>query len=228
MTRILLVACTVFGVLALAQGPVALVNGEPITREELDRATGLSEVIFSLYQQFPAFAQSLLLTEEGKAFLARYERDVLEKIILRRIQLQEAQARGLVADEAEIAKRTQATLDQIYVYYGLTEDALAAELLAQGYTREQFVADIARQHRERILIEALKAAVMAETPVAEEEITAYYDANPTRFRNEAGETLPLEAVRDRIAAILLAEKGEVHWQDWLAAARQKADVVITL
>ncbi|MFH1610148.1 MAG: SurA N-terminal domain-containing protein [Candidatus Bipolaricaulota bacterium] len=228
MTRILLVACIVFGVLALAQGPVALVNGEPITREELDMATGLSEVIFALYQQFPAFAQSLLLTEEGKAFLARYERDVLEKIILRRIQIQEAQARGLTADEAEIAKRTQDTLDQIYAYYGLTEDELIAELLYQGYTLEQFMEDIARQHRDEILIETLKAAVIAEVTVTEDEIESYYGTDPTRFVDEAGEMLPLEAVRDRIATILLGEKGEAYWQDWLTKAREGADVEINL
>lgn len=228
MTRILLVACIVFGGLALAQEPVALVNGEPITREELDMATGLSEVIFSLYQEFPAFAQSLLLTEEGKAFLARYERDVLEKIILRRIQVQEARARGLTADEAEIAKRTQDTLDQIYAYYGLAEDELIAELLSQGYTLDQFRDDIARQHREKILIEALKAAVMAEVTVTEEEIESYYGTDPTRFVDEAGEMLSLDEVRDRIAAILRTEKGEAHWQDWLAKAREGADVEINL
>ena len=228
MTRILLIACVAFGVFARAGEPVAIVNGEPITRQELDRATDLAEILFSLSQQFPAFAQSLLLTEEGKSFLARYERDVLEKLILRRIQLQEAKARGLTADEGEVAERTQDTLAQVRAYYGFTEEELAAELLSQGYTLDQFREDIAHQHREKLLLDALKAAVMAEVTVSEEEIEAYYSKDPSRFVDDRGEVIPLEGVRDRIATTLLLAKGEAHWQNWLRQARERADVVIIL
>ncbi len=228
MMRILLVAGLVWGTLAVASEPVAYVNGEPITREELDRATGLAEILFSLSQQFPAFAQSLLLTEEGKAFLARYERDVLEKLILQRVQLQEARARSLTVDEKEVERRTEETLNQIYLYYALTEEEFAAGLLLQGDTLERFRNDIARQHRENLLLSALKAAVLAEITVSEEEIESSYNEDPERFVDEEGEPLPLSHVRERIAAILRAEKSEAHWQAWLAAARERAVVEINL
>lgn len=57
MIRIFLVAWIVLGAVALAGEPVAVVNGEPISQEELDRATGLAEIVFTLSQQFPVFAQ---------------------------------------------------------------------------------------------------------------------------------------------------------------------------
>lgn len=132
MMRILLAAGLVWGSLALVSEPVAYVNGESIVREELDRAMRIEEILFSLSQQFPSFAQSLLLTEEGKDFLARYEWDTLEKLILHRIQLQEARARGLAIDEGEVERRTEETLAQIYLYYALSEEEFAAELLSQG------------------------------------------------------------------------------------------------
>ncbi len=245
MMRILLVAGLVWGTLAVASEPVAYVNGEPITREELDRATGLAEILFSLSQQFPAFAQSLLLTEEGKALyrqtqkissqlmrienlLGSLQKDVLEKLILQRVQLQEARARSLTVDEKEVERRTEETLNQIYLYYALTEEEFAAGLLLQGDTLERFRNDIARQHRENLLLSALKAAVLAEITVSEEEIESSYNEDPERFVDEEGEPLPLSHVRERIAAILRAEKSEAHWQAWLAAARERAVVEINL
>lgn len=226
--RTLLIVWIAFGAVALAAEPVALVNGEPITREELDRATGLAEVVFSLYQQFPTFAQSLLLTEEGKVFLARYEQDVLEKLILRRIQLQEAAVRGLVADEDEVSKRTQDALAQVCAHYGLTEGEFAAQLLAQGYSIEQYRDAIAREYREKLLLAALKAALLAEIAVSDEEIQAYYDEDPGRFVDDNGQPLPLAEVRDRIAAFVRLDKEEAHWLDWLRQTRERAEVEINL
>lgn len=228
MMKILLAAGLVWGALAVASEPVAYVNGEPITREELDRATGLAEILFSLSQQFPAFAQSLLLTEEGKVFLARYERDVLEKLILQRVQLQEARARSLTVDEGEVERRTEETLNQIYLYYALTEEEFAAELLSQGDSLDRFRDDLARQHREELLLAALKAAVLAEVTVSEEEIESSYNENPERFVDEEGDPLPLSDVRDQIAMILRTEKESAYWQAWLAAARERAVVEINL
>lgn len=228
MIRLLVVAWVAFGVVALATEPVALVNGEPITRDDLDRATGVAEVVLYLSQQFPAFAQSLLLTAEGKALLARYERDVLEGLILRRIQVQEARARGLVADEDEVARRTKDTLLRIYAHYGLTEDEFAAHLLAQGFTLDQYRDDVARDHREKLLLAALKATILAEIVVSDEEIQAYYDEAPGRFVDAEGRTLPLAEVRDRVAALLRVEKGDAHWQAWLRQARERANVEIIL
>ncbi|QAA76779.1 MAG: hypothetical protein BIP78_1013 [Candidatus Bipolaricaulis sibiricus] len=228
MIRYGVIACLAVGMAALASDPVAVVNGEPILREELDRATGLAEIVFMLSQQFPGFAQSLLLTDEGKAFVARYERDVLEKLILRRIQLQEATRRGLAVDEGEVAQRTRGTLAQIYAHYGLTEAEFEERLLAQGYTLERYREDIARDHRERLLLAALKASVVAEIAVSDEEIQAYYDEDPSRFVDEDGQPLALDDVRDRIETLIRRDKGEAVWQAWLVQARQGSTVEIKL
>jgi len=223
---LLLAAALALGALAPAGEPVAYVNGEPITREELDRAGGLSEILFTLYQSFPAFVQSLLLTEEGKAFLARYERDVLERLILRRIQLQEARRRGLAPDEGEVARRTEETLRRICTYYGLTEAEFAARLELEGTSLEEYRDAVARDHRENLLLALLKAALRAEISITDEEVRDYYEADPGRFVDEDGNPLPLAEVYGRIADLLRQEKEDAHWEAWLARARQEAEVVI--
>lgn len=212
----------------LAQAPVAVVNGEPIGREELESASRLNQIIYTLYFQYPRFAQSLLATPEGKAFLARYQRDVLEDLILRKIQLQEARARKLPVDPVRVEELVEETLEYIKSYYNLTDEELVAELAQEGLTLEEFKAQLRSQAEERALVEALKFAVTAEVTVSEEEIAAYYQANPSQFLNDKGQVLPLSEVRAKIAALLASQKQETLWQAWLKKAREEASVQINL
>lgn len=216
------------GFAALAQGPVAVVNGEEISRQELDRATRLTNIIFTLYQSFPDFAQTLLTTEEGKALISRYQRDVLEKLILRKLELQEAKARGLEPQPDRVEARVRDVLTQIKQQNGLSDDELVDILTRQGRTLEDFKADIAAQAREQLMIEMLRDQVTAEATVTEEEISAYYREHPDRFQDDSGAIKPLEEVHDDIAALILDGKRSDLWNSWLGELRQGADVVILL
>ncbi|MDW7967641.1 MAG: SurA N-terminal domain-containing protein [Thermoanaerobaculum sp.] len=215
-------------VTGLGQAPVALVNGEPITQEELESATRLNQILFQLYFQYPRFAQSLLGTPEGKAFLTRYQRDVLEELILRKIQVQEARARKLSADPARVEELVNQTLEYIKRYYDLTEEELVAELAQEGLTLEAFKARLRPQAEEQALLEALKQAVTAAVTVSEEEIAAYYQANLGQFLDAKGQPLPLAEVRPKIAAFLAGQRQEALWQEWLKRARETANVQINL
>jgi parvulin-like peptidyl-prolyl isomerase len=226
-----LLALAVFvglGFLGLAQTPVAVVNGEPITKEELDNAAQLNQILFTLYYQYPRFAQTILNTPEGKALLTRYQRDVLEDLILRKIQIQEARARGITADPARVNELLDQMLEQIKSYYGLSDEELAAELEKEGLTVEQFRSELQPQAEEQALLEALKAAVTAGITVSEDEISAYYTANPGQFVDAQGNNLPLEQVHDKIASLLASQKQETAWQEWLKQARESANVQINL
>lgn len=229
MRKLLVLALVlVAGVFALAQENVALVNGEPITREELNRATDLTRVVFTIYQQFPRFAQTLLTTEEGAAFLKRYELDILEQLILRVLELQEARARGIEPAQETVDAKVQETLDQILQQNALTQEELVDILARQGRTLEDFQADIAAQVREQLLIQALRDQVTAGTTVTEEEIQTYYQEHPDRFQDESGAVKPLAEVHDDIAALILDGKRSDIWNAWLSDLRAGADVQILL
>jgi len=218
----------VAGVFALAQENVALVNGEPITREELNRATDLTRVVFTIYQQFPRFAQTLLTTEEGAAFLKRYELDILEQLILRVLELQEARARGIEPAQETVDAKVQETLDQILQQNNLTEEQLVDILARQGRTLEDFREDIAAQVREQLAINALRDEITAAASVTEDEIQTYYAEHPDQFMGDDGELEPLAEVHDQIAALILDQHRTELWKDWLADVRAKAQVEINL
>ncbi len=216
------------GIAAFAQGPVAIVNGEEISRQELDRATGLSSLLFTLYQQYPRFAQTLLTTQEGKALIQRYQRDVLEQLIMRKLELQEAAARGLEPTPDQVEAKVQEVLERIMQQNALTEEELVDVLSRQGRTLEDFKADIASQAREQLMIELLKGQITVEATVAEDEIQSYYREHQDRFRDDSGAVKPLEEVHDDIAALILDGKRSDIWDAWLEELRAGADVQVLL
>ncbi|MGC9529830.1 MAG: SurA N-terminal domain-containing protein [Candidatus Bipolaricaulaceae bacterium] len=208
--------------------PVAVVNGEEISRQELNQATNLSQIIFNIYQSFPSFAQTLLTTEEGEALLRRYERDVLDRIVLRRLQLQQARARGIEPDPDRVDERTQQTMDRILEQNDLTQEQLTEVLAQQGRTVENFRADVARQVREQLQLEELRDRVTEQATVSDQEIQDYYAAHPDRFTDDAGKQQPLEEGRDEITSVLLDDKKSQLWEEWLEQIREEAEVTVNL
>ena len=213
---------------ALAQEPVAVVNGEEISRAELDRATGLNSILLTLYQQFPRFAQTLLTTEEGKALIQRYQQDILEQLVLRELELQEAAARGIEPDAAQVEAKVEEVLARILQQNALSLEDLTRLLSQQGRTLEDFRAQIAEQAREQLTIELLRNQVTAEATVTEDEIQTYYQEHQDRFQDESGTVKPLEEVHDDIAALILDQKRSQLWNAWLEELRAGADVQILL
>lgn len=213
---------------ALAQEPVAIVNGEEISRAELDRATGLNSILLTLYQQFPRFAQTLLTTEEGKALIQRYQRDILEQLVLRELELQEAAARGIEPDAAQVEAKVEEVLARILQQNALSLEDLTRLLSQQGRTLEDFRAQIAEQAKEQLTIELLRNQVTAEATVTEDEIQTYYQEHQDRFQDESGTVKPLEEVHDDIAALILDQKRSQIWNAWLEELRAGADVQILL
>ncbi len=226
---LILTACLALaGLTGLAEEPAAVVNGEEITRQELQAAADLNQIVFGIYQQFPAFAQTLLATEEGEALLERYERDVLDELIGRRLQRQAAEQRGITPDEDEVQDWVDQTLENIKQQNQLTHDELVAALAQQGTSLEEFREEIAVDVREHLVGEALKEEVIADVRVSQEEALEYYNEHPDQFRDEEGELLPFEEVEETIAEELVARAQESAWQEWLTELHEQADITINM
>ncbi len=226
---LMLTAClAVAGLTGLAEEPAAVVNGEEITRDELQAAANLNQIVFGIYQQFPAFAQTLLATEEGEALLERYEQDVLDELIERRLQRQAAGERGITPNEDEVQEWVDQTLENIKQQHQLTDEELVAALAQQGTSLEEFREEIAVDVREHLVREALKEEVIADVRVSQEEALEYYEEKPDQFRDEEGELLPFEEVEETIAEELVVQAQERAWRDWLVELRAQADITINL
>ena len=235
MRKLFLIVFVLLPFAALAQPPlqtpsvVAVVNGEEITKPELDRLTNIPRIVFSLYQQYPRFAQVLLTTEEGKALLKAYERDVLESMIRWHLLVQEARARGLTVPEEALNSRVDATIQEILKRNQLTEEQLSEILKAQrGQTLEEFRAQIREEIEEQMLIDLLKDSVVAQVSVTEEEIEAYYEEHRDSFADAEGNVKPLDEVGGEILTALMKQKKDACWREFVEKLRQEAEIEIYL
>ena len=209
---------------------VAVVNGEEITRDQLDRFTDLSRIVLTIYQQFPRFAQVLVSTEEGKAFLKAYERDVLESIITWKLLVQEARRRGVAVPEDKLQAEVDRVLKSIMQRNSLaTEEELAEAVVTQlGQTLEEFKSMLRAEAEERFLVDLLKDEVTGGVSVSPEEVAAYYEENKDAFTDEAGGVKSLEEVSGKIEEELLQEKRDRVWSEFLKELRESAEVEIYL
>ena len=235
MRKLFLIVFVLLPFAALAQPPlqtpsvVAVVNGEEITKPELDRLTNIPRIVFSLYQQYPRFAQVLLTTEEGKALLKAYERDVLESMIRWHLLVQEARARGLTVPEEALNSRVDATIQEILQRNQLTEEQLSEILKAQGgQTLEEFRTQIREEIEEQMLIDLLKDSVVAQVSVTEEEIEAYYEEHRDSFADAEGNVKPLDEVGGEILTALMKQKKDACWKEFVEKLRKEAKVIIFL
>jgi len=139
---------------------LATVNGEPITRSELQ-------------------LQESMLPPQYRKLLS--EQQILQQMIDEKLLLQEATKRGITVSDDEVKSSYNALLEK----GNLTADALETNLAAFGLTTKDLKKMIVRQ----LTVEKLFAAVLNMTPTTDEEARAFYDANPKLFTQPASVTV---------------------------------------
>ncbi|MFO8033850.1 MAG: SurA N-terminal domain-containing protein [Candidatus Bipolaricaulota bacterium] len=228
VAALLMTAC--LSIAGLAGEPAAIVDGEEITQEELEGEAGTFNIIMMLFQQpqYQRFAMLLYESEEGRALQERYKREVLDDMIDRKLQRQEAERLGITADEAVVQDMVDGELDSIKQQNQLTQQELEAALAQQGRTLEGFREQIAVDVREHLVREALMEEVTADVTVSEEEALEFYEDNPDQYSDEEGELLPFEEVQESVEQDLLSQKRQQVWEDRLAELREEADITINL
>lgn len=143
---------------------IARVNDEVITLSQL-------------YEEGLPFFERLRETfsgEELETQVTQAERELLEQLILKRLQLQHATRIGLSASENDV----NAALKDVLTRNNLQEETLVAMLAREGLT----LPDYKGRLREQILLNRLmNQAVRSRVSVDASEVEAYFQAHPEQF-----------------------------------------------
>ena len=94
---------------ALTGKPVAVINGDPIPRQEFRERLAIGMTM--LERQY---GKDLFAGERGRAVLADLERDVLEKILEDRLVTQEARRLNVLVSDEKVRQRMEAIGSEIY------------------------------------------------------------------------------------------------------------------
>lgn len=177
---------------------VAVVNGEPITLSEVQELG--YEALKLLRDRTPRDEQSI----------GAQERKVLDALITRKLQLQDAVTAGLTVPDSDV----ESAMGDIAARNKMTMEELTRALEKGGLTIESYKENL----REQILLEkVVQLRVRSALKVRDEELRQYYEANAQSFVE--GEE------KVRLAQILLSvpaasPEGEVQ------AVRRRAEEIL--
>jgi peptidyl-prolyl cis-trans isomerase SurA len=188
-----------FGQALMIDRIVARVNDDIITLSELQ------EEGLPLFERLRANYTG----EELESQVQRAEREFLEQLILRRLQLQYASQIGISASDNDL----NAALKDVLTRNNLTQEQLTALLSREGLTLQDYKD---RLREQIILARLMNQAVRSRVSVDASEVEAYYKAHQDEFnqpaharvrhiffRVEPGTASPqLEAAHERASRVL--------------------------
>jgi peptidyl-prolyl cis-trans isomerase SurA len=189
---------------------VARVNDDIITLSELQ------EEGLPLFERLRANYTG----KELESQVQRAEREFLDQLILRRLQLQYASQIGITAAENEI----NAALKDVLNRNNLTQEALTDLLTREGITLQDYKD---RLREQIILARLMNQAVRSRVSVDASEVEAYYKAHQDEFnqpaqarvrhiffRTDPGAAPPQEdAVRERASRVLQEARNGGNFAD---------------
>ena len=239
MKRVTIVALVLIGLVGMlvaaqsapqtaSQTIAAVVNGEVITKAALNSASQLTQIMQSLLGQHSLFVEVMFTTKEGKAFIDKYQRAVLDRIINYRLLVQQATALKIPVDDTKVDQEVTDHLNQIMQQNHLTLDQIDGILKQQGSSLAEYKAKLHKSFREQLLVQGLRARIVGGATVSEDDISAYYNAHKKDYTDSKGTVTPLVQVHDKIRDALVQQAQDKLWNDWFAKVKAQAKIEIKL
>ena len=178
---------------------VGVVDGEVITLSDLDEA-------------MPWYGKANIINEgnplDKELKLRQARKEVLDMLIEERLLQRVAQRFGIKVEDAEVDK----TIEQMQQGANATNEAMAQELAAQGFTPEGYHHFLKAQIRKSRIIEA---AIKPTVSMAEDKIREYYQNHKNNY------LFP----QVRVSQILIQVPTEATPKDW-EQAKEKVETVL--
>ncbi len=162
---------------SIPAGPVAMLNGEPISRDKF----------LLLYHQQIISTSRIQGSMPDDRTRVMTGLNTLGELLRRTLLVQDAEKRGIKVDDAVVAKEldTQLKLIQEQLKEHEGKSVTLDEILAKGkQTREEAMTEM----REAILIEQMYEVIAKEMKVTVDsaEVKTFYDENPRLFTQRGG------------------------------------------
>lgn len=206
----------------------AVVNGEVITRSDLEAVAGLSQLFQVLFTQFLRFGQVLYSTPEGEALLRVYQLDVLEQLIDNELLIQQATAHHIEVDPAVVEEQVSAHLSQVMEQNQITMDQLSAALEEQGSSLEAYKERLAASYHQRNQVQILYDEITQTAEVDEDAVLFYYEEHTYDFAGKDGSVTPFEEVKDQIWETLRSDAQSNVWKMWFNRVKEEAEIEVFL
>lgn len=164
---------------AIAKSSVAVVNGEKITRGDLDNNINMKQVLAQVKQQY---GENYEKNEEAKSMLKTQRQKILDNMITEKVVEQKAKELKVLPDDSKLKDDAAKQLDDIKKQqFGNDDKKFQDFLKQQDFTVESAKALIFSQLREGQIQKNIADNVTKDIKIDDKKVQDYYNANQAQF-----------------------------------------------
>ena len=161
---------------------VATVNGEEITRSELQKAAGTQQLIMKIAQTNQQFAQLLYSSEAGQKLLEEFNKTKLEEVINNTLLKQAAAESDVELTEKEKNEMFNKQVAQIKQQNNLTDEQFVSALNKQGIESIEQYKKMFLENENLLIQKFIEEKVLADLEISDEEAREFYNNNTQRYK----------------------------------------------
>lgn len=163
---------------AILKSTVAVVNGEKITRGDVDGNVNMLQVIAQVKQQY---GENYEKNEEAKGILKEQRSKVLDDMITQKVIEQKAKELNILPDEAKLKTDANQQVEDVKKQFG-NDNAKFQELLKQQNLTEEGLKNIFyTQLRSQEISKKVTENVTKDVKVDDKKAQDYYNANQYQY-----------------------------------------------
>lgn len=163
---------------AIAKSPVAVVNGEKITRSELDKSADMMQVTAQLKQQY---GENYDKNKDAQEVLKAQRQKIVDEMVTEKVIAQKAKELNLLPDDAklkaEVDKKYDETKKQIESSGAKFDDVLKQEGFTEQSLKEYFL-NLLRKNEIKKNVEDY---ISKDVKIDDKKVEDYYNANKTKY-----------------------------------------------
>ncbi|MBV7273323.1 peptidylprolyl isomerase [Clostridium thailandense] len=164
---------------AIAKSAVAEVNGEKITRSDLDNNIQMKQVIAQVKQQY---GENYEKNDEAKSTLKDQRTKVLDTMITEKVIEQKAKELKVLPDDSKLKDQASKQLDDIKKQQFGNDDTKFQDMLKQqGFTVDSAKQLIFDQLKESQIQKNISDYLAKDIKIDDKKIQDYYKANQTKY-----------------------------------------------
>ncbi|WML36317.1 peptidylprolyl isomerase [Clostridium sp. OS1-26] len=163
---------------AIAKSPVAVVNGEKITRADLDSDMNMRQTIAQAKQQY---GENYEKNEEAKGLLKDQRAKILDNMITQKVIEQKAKELKLLPDDSKLKTEASKQFDDTKKSFGNDNSKFQEALKQSGLTEDSLKDLIFKQLRSQAIMKNVTDNITKDVKIDDKKIQDYYNANQAQF-----------------------------------------------
>lgn len=176
---------------AIQKSAVAVVNGEKITREDLDKDPNTLQIIQQAKQQY---GDDYAKNEEAVSAIKTQKEQILDNMITQKVLAQKAKELNLLPTDAKVKSDTETQIAKLKKQsFGNDETKFKETLAQQGFTEQSLKDMFITQIRNQEIQDNISKYLAKGMKITDKQIEDYYNKNKTKF-TEKPDTMHLEHI----------------------------------